>query len=112
MLILGGTVGYTGNVDGAATDVSDVATANVTVSVDDGASRIGGIIGGPFFFEEYIAYYPVPTCYLLTNYATDGAVETGEGSTAVGAVAGHAYQLKSENVTSGMSLPLIGEEAE
>lgn len=110
--LIGGAVDYTGNVDGAVTDVGDVATANVTVSVGDDASRIGGIIGGPFFFDEYIAYYPVPTCYVLTNCAADGAVETGEGSTAVGAVAGYAYRLKSENVTSGMSLPLIGEEAE
>ena len=94
------------------TEVSNASTTNVTVSVGDNASRIGGIIGGPFFFEEYAAYYPNPTCYALTNCASDGVVEVGENSTAVGAVAGYAYQLKSENVTTTLSLPLIGEEAE
>ena len=110
--LIGGAVGYTGNIDGAVTEVSNASTTNVTVSVGDNASRIGGIIGGPFFFEEYAAYYPNPTCYALTNCASDGVVEVGENSTAVGAVAGYAYQLKSENVTTTMSLPLIGEEAE
>lgn len=110
--LIGGAVGYTGNIDGAVTEVSNASTTNVTVSVGDNASRIGGIIGGPFFFEEYAAYYPNPTCYALTNCASDGVVEVGENSTAVGAVAGYAYQLKSENVTTTLSLPLIGEEAE
>ena len=55
---------------------------------------------------------PNPTCYALTNCASDGVVEVGENSTAVGAVAGYAYQLKSENVITTLSLPLIGEEAE
>ena len=110
--LIGGAVGYTGNIDGAVTEVSNASTTNVTVSIGDNASRIGGIIGGPFFFEEYAAYYPNPTCYALTNCASDGVVEVGENSTAVGAVAGYAYQLKSENVTTTLSLPLIGEEAE
>ena len=109
--LIGGAIGYTGNMDGAVTEVSNVVTANVTVSVGDNASRIGGIVGGPFFFEAYAAYYPNPTCYAFTNCASDGIVETGENCTAVGAVAGYAYQLKSENVTTTLSLPLIGEEA-
>lgn len=109
--LISGAIGYTGNTDGAVTEVSNVVTANVTVSVGDDASRIGGIVGGPFFFEAYAAYYPNPTCYALTNCASDGIVEAGENCTAVGAVAGYAYQLKSENVTTTLSLPLIGEEA-
>ena len=110
--LIGGAVGYTGNIDGAVTEVSNVSTASVTIRVGDNASRIGGVIGGPFFFEEYAAYYPTPTCYTLTSCASDGVVETGENSTAIGAVAGSAYQLQSENVTTTLSLPLIGEEAE
>lgn len=110
--LIGGAIGFAGNVGGTVTEIADVVTTNVTVSVGDDASRIGGIIGGPFFFEEYLAYYPVPTCYTLTNCAADGIIETGEGSAAVGAVAGYAYQLKSENVTAAMALPLIGETAE
>ena len=110
--LIGGAVGYTGNIDGTVTEVSNVSTASVTICAGANASRIGGIIGGPFFFEEYADYYPNPTCYTLTNCVSDGVVETGENSTAVGAVAGYAYQLKSENVTTTLSLPLIGEEAE
>ena len=108
--LTGGAVGYTGNMNGAVTDVANVMTAGVTVRVGDNSYRVGGLIGGSFYYDAFAEYIPTPTVFSLTNCATDGAVEAGENSTAVGAVIGYAYQLESKNVTTTMEIMPIGQE--
>lgn len=110
--LTGGAVGYTGLSPEGATDVTNIVTSNVIVNAGANSTRIGGAIGGPFYFDMYADYYPNPTRFNLTNCATDGAVNAGEGSTSVGTVVGYTYQSVSENITSTMEGELIGTAAE
>ena len=92
--LTGGLVGYSGQGKGK-TALSDCKTENVTINVGEASSHIGGMIGGGFYLsgERYRAVYPVPTSFDITGATVfKAAITTGNNSTALGLVAGQAYQ--------------------
>ena len=86
--MIGGLLGHAGAPDVTPTEISGCTTKNVTIRVSDGASRIGMIVGGGFYCPLYVAYFPVPNAFNVTDCKADGSIEGGR---VVGTVAGYVY---------------------
>ncbi|MEM5767332.1 MAG: hypothetical protein AAGU32_03440, partial [Bacillota bacterium] len=72
--LVGGLMGYTGqDGDKTATQVSG-CSADTTIEVGANSSRIGGLIGGGFYLDLYIAFYPVPVRFDLSECSTAGTI--------------------------------------
>ena len=112
--LTGGLVGYSGQGDGK-TALDNCEVTGVQITAGDASSRIGGMIGGGFYLpaELYRAYYPVPTSFNLTGTVSDVTITTGANSTALGLVAGQAYQSEisatgAGTVNGAASAPVCG----
>lgn len=101
--LTGGLVGYSGQGKGK-TALSGCKTENVTINVGETSSHIGGMIGGGFYLpgEIYRAVYPEPTSFDITDaIVSNAAITAGVNSTALGLVAGQAYQSTINATAAG-----------
>ncbi|MDR1020315.1 MAG: hypothetical protein LBL73_06115 [Synergistaceae bacterium] len=103
-VLIGGLLGYAGIADGAgnsATLISD-CSGNAVINAPATAERIGGIVGGGFFVQEYRQYRPEPGAIRVTNCQTGGEIN---GGSIAGSVLGYAYNNSSaEGCTSDMKV--------
>jgi hypothetical protein len=113
-ILIGGLLGYSGG-DSSATLISD-CTAEAVINAPDSTERIGGIVGGGFFVQEYREYRPAPGAIRVTNCQTSGEIN---GGVIAGAVLGYAYDNSSvTGCTSTMTVngdaaaPMIGATLE
>ncbi|AKB33386.1 N-acetylmuramoyl-L-alanine amidase [Methanosarcina siciliae HI350] len=113
--MIGGLLGHTGASDAEIPTQVTGCSADVTIIVSDGTSRVGGLVGSGFYLEQYREYYPTPTMYRLVNCSTSGSI-TG-GSESIGSITGYAYNSPVENCTSTMTIncasenvPQVGKE--
>jgi len=113
--LIGGLTGFAGTyAPDSPTEISGCyADADISVAAD--AVRIGGLIGGEFFIEEYAAYFPDPSTFEIVDCETTGSI-TG-GLEFVGGIAGKIFgdstvdSITSSDMTwNGGAAALIGEE--
>ncbi|HIH95609.1 TPA: hypothetical protein HA338_16920, partial [Methanosarcina acetivorans] len=113
--MIGGLLGHTGASDAEHKTQVTGCSADVTITVSDSTSRVGGLVGSGFYLEQYKEYYPTPTMYRIANCSTSGRIIGG--SEAIGSIAGHAYNSIIENCTSTITtyyalenVPQVGKE--
>ncbi|WP_369282132.1 S-layer homology domain-containing protein [Oscillibacter sp. GMB15532] len=91
--LIGGLVGYSGTSGLAApTQINNCTVAGSEIYAIGATSRVGGLLGGGFYFPDYASYYPVPARISVTNSTADAG--------SYGLV-GHATELDSINGTPG-----------
>ncbi|MDR1508584.1 MAG: hypothetical protein LBS53_02990 [Synergistaceae bacterium] len=99
--LIGGLLGYAGAGSGEPTVISNCSAAAV-ITAPNTAERIGGIVGGGFFVQEYREYRPEPGAIRVTNCQTSGEIN---GGSIVGSILGYAYNNSSaEGCTSDMKV--------
>ncbi|WP_312636269.1 S-layer homology domain-containing protein [Oscillibacter sp.] len=72
--LIGGLMGYSGTSGLAApTQIADCAVAGSAIYAIGATSRsrVGGLLGGGFYFPDYASYYPVPARINVTNSTAD-----------------------------------------
>lgn len=66
--LIGGLVGYSGTSGLAApTQFDGCNVSGGTIATSGESTRVGGLLGGGFYFADYAAYYPVPARISVTN---------------------------------------------
>jgi hypothetical protein len=104
--MIGGLLGYTGTYAPAApTSINNCMAANVAISAPGSAERIGGIVGGGFYWSVYAAYRPIPSAFTVRNSLSSGSI-TG-CTNLVGTIAGYIYDNSTvdSTCTSAMTGP-------
>ncbi|WNY25506.1 hypothetical protein MsAc7_10580 [Methanolapillus millepedarum] len=111
--LIGGLLGFSGTPDEDNPTLISDCRVEAVVDVPADAYRVGGLIGGGFYFDDpyYTALYPVPTVFEITNCDTTGSIS---GGTTVGSIVGLNYLNSLSGCTSGMTwdgdaLELIGD---
>ncbi|WP_293009588.1 MULTISPECIES: S-layer homology domain-containing protein [unclassified Oscillibacter] len=70
--LIGGLMGYSGTSGLAApTQITDCAVAGSAIYTIASSTRVGGLLGGGFYFDAFAAYYPVPARISVTNSTAD-----------------------------------------
>ncbi|WP_312279974.1 S-layer homology domain-containing protein [Oscillibacter sp.] len=91
--LIGGLMGYSGTSGLAApTQIADCAVTGSAIYTISSSTRVGGLLGGGFWFKEYASYYPVPARINVTGSTADAG--------SYGLV-GHATELDSINGAPG-----------
>jgi hypothetical protein len=103
-MLIGGLLGYagiTGGTGDSATLISD-CSGTAVINAPTTGERIGGIVGGGFFVQEYREYRPEPGTIHVTNCRSSGEIN---GGSIAGSILGYAYNNSSvENCTSDMKV--------
>lgn len=92
--LVGGLVGMAGNLEGcdknsARTVISGCTVKNVTINCEEGAERIGMILGGGYFRQAWRTgeeSYPEPGAFVIENCSAKGSINGGKW---VGSVLGY-----------------------
>jgi hypothetical protein len=98
--MVGGLFGYAGAFGEDPPTPVTGCSANTSITVSDGTSRVGGLVGGSFYHELYVSERPVPSSYAITGCNTSGSIT---GGTEVGSIAGYAYRSTVENCTTTLT---------
>lgn len=103
--LVGALLGHAGqSADKDPTLVTDCSASNYTINAGNGSQRIGGIVGGGFYTQKYVQYYPEPNAFQIEYCTAQGVVN---GGSIVGSIAGYVYSnSKVDNCTG--SDPQIG----
>jgi hypothetical protein len=110
---VGGLVGFTGTYEGDQSSVSSCSVSNVTITVSNTTTQVGGLIGGSWpntapGGDMSLGRYSVSNC-TVSSCAITGGKES------VGSIAGYAYNSTVVNSTatnvtwSGGTLNQIGK---
>lgn len=88
--LIGGMVGYTGTA--GEEKATEVKGCKIETSIVTGkkADRVGGLIGGGFYFQAYTAIYTIPTRFAISDSTTAGTIAAGEDSTSLGVISGYS----------------------
>lgn len=100
--LIGGLMGYSGTSGLAApTQITDCVVAGSEIYTISSSTRVGGLLGGGFYFDDYASYYPVPARISVTGSTADAG--------SYGLV-GHATELDSINGAPGSVRIFAGGE--
>lgn len=93
--LTGGMVGYTGTSGEQKATVIKGCRSEVSITAGKKADRVGGLIGGGFYFTAYTAMYTIPTRFTLSDSTTSGTIAAGESSTSIGVISGYSSVFDS-----------------
>lgn len=102
--MIGGLISYTGTYDQDSPTQVTGCSADVAITVSDSTNRVGGLIGGSFYYESYSEDNPEPTFYRVTGCATAGTITGGGREGSIGSIAGYAYCSTIADCTSTLSI--------
>jgi hypothetical protein len=92
---------HTGNYDKETPELISNCSVNAQITVSSFSKRVGGLIGGNFFIEEFRSELPEPSIYAIARCSTTGTI-TG-GSTEIGSIAGYGYDSTIDNCESNLT---------
>jgi hypothetical protein len=92
-------VGFTGTFEGEPTSVSGCSVSNVTITVSNTTTQVGGLIGGNWINTDDSQEDHLPSRYHISSCTVDTCTITG-GTESVGSIAGYAYNSTVENSTA------------
>lgn len=92
--MVGGLVGMAGNLEGcdkdsARTQITGCTVKNVTINLEEGAERIGMVLGGGYFRQAWRTgeeSYPEPGAFVISNCSAQGVINGGKW---VGSILGY-----------------------
>ncbi|MDR2179212.1 MAG: hypothetical protein LBP21_02790 [Synergistaceae bacterium] len=103
-ILIGGLVGHSGMESSEGDEPTSISgcSATAVINASAGSERIGGIVGGGFFTQQYREFRPEPGAIRVEKCVTHGKID---GGTLAGTLIGYAYSNSvAEGCTSDMTI--------